>query len=174
MKIIENCWSKVHPFDCQYGAHLFDGITASIYINHWLAVSSDLWSHFSRKNEEGFVGHCLLVFRGVKKFDFVVTPYDRQGEEIIWHEPVSFNYSGSSLGETTLFYCEGSLHGFPSSVGITVDAEKFELQILEKDEPAREGQIVGAKGVEALVDTRNFLTTFLGQEQMSRPNVQTT
>ena len=94
---------------------------------------------FSRKNEEGFVGHCLLVFRGVRQFDFEVTTCSNESGQTVWHEPVCFNYSGSPNGITNKYRLEGSLQGFPSSVSITVEAEEFELHILDKDEPAREG-----------------------------------
>lgn len=139
MKVVENCWDKVHAFDCQYGGHLFDGKTAAVYVNHWLAVSRDLWPYFSRKNEEGFVGHCVLVFHGVKRFNAEVTTYCNEDGNIVWHKPIHFSYSGSVTGTTNEYVFEGTLQGFPSSMNVKVEAEKFELHILEKDEPAKEG-----------------------------------
>jgi len=137
MKIFENCWNALETCNCQYGAHIFENDSAMIYVNHWLDVDSNLRGYFYRKNDQGFVGHCLLVFHGVKKFDFVVNQYTKQGEKIIWHEPVSFNYLGTTPEtETTKYMMEGSLHGFPSSVQILVEALAFELRILGKDEPA--------------------------------------
>jgi len=139
MEIIRDCWPSIETYNCQYGAHLFDGSTAKIYVNHWLCLyDRNLLNKFSRKNEDGFVGHCLLVFKGVKKFQFDVTTYSKVDNETIWNKPVSFHYVGSSSGTTTEYDFEGSLHGFPSSVSIRIEAERFELHILGKDEPAKE------------------------------------
>lgn len=137
MKVVKSCWSSIETYNCQYGAHLFDGEDAWIYVNHWLDVDASLKEYFWRKNEHGFVGHCLLVFRGVKKFDMEVLTYSTRGEETLWDAPVSFSYSGSPNGETTQFDFEGSLQGFPSSVSFSIEAQVFELHILERDEPAK-------------------------------------
>ena len=139
MKIVEECWSLIETYNCQYGAHIFDGATAKIYVHHWLDVDNVLRESFSRKNKDGFVGHCLLVFRGVRQFDFEITTYSNEDSQTVWHEPVRFNYQGSPGGVTDKYCLEGSLQGFPSSVSITIEAEKFELHILDKDEPALEG-----------------------------------
>ena len=140
MEIIHDCWPSIETYNCQYGAHLFDGSTAKIYVNHWLCLyDRNLLNKFSRKNEDGFVGHCLLVFKGVKKFQFDVTTYSKVNNETIWNKPVLFHYVGSFFGTTTEYDFEGSLHGFPSSVSIHIEAEKFELHILGKNEPAKEG-----------------------------------
>jgi hypothetical protein len=137
MKIIKDCWNSVGAFECQYGAHLFEDSTAKIYVNNWLAVSGELYELFYRKNDEGYVGHCLLVFCDVKQFNFSVRTYIQRHGKVIWNEPVTFSYSGLVQDGTTLHALEGSLHGFPSSVSISVEAQRFELHILEKDEPAR-------------------------------------
>jgi hypothetical protein len=137
MQVISNCWSSIETYNCQYGAHLFDGTSAKIYVHHWLDVESSLRDKFSKRNDAGFVGHCLLVFLGVKKFDIEVTTHSKQGDETVWSKPVSFSYSGSPLGNTSHFYCEGSLHGFPSSVSLAIDAQGFELHILDSDEPVK-------------------------------------
>ena len=92
---------------------------------------------FSR-NEDGFIGHCLLVFKGVKKFQFDVMTHSKVGNETVWSKPVSSHYVGSFSGTTTEYAFEGSLHGFPSSASISIEAEEFELHILGKDEPAKE------------------------------------
>ncbi|PFH10120.1 hypothetical protein BCF11_2530 [Collimonas sp. PA-H2] len=52
MKIIENCWSQIYATECQYGAHIFDGSTTKIYVNHWLYTSLDQEKFFYRKNDE--------------------------------------------------------------------------------------------------------------------------
>jgi hypothetical protein len=139
MKIIENCWEKIDTYNCQYGAHIFSDSIAKIYINQWLATWMNPAENFSRKNDEGFVGHCLLVFKGVKTFDFSVkTHHKDEAGKIIWHEPVIFHYEGDAQDGLTKYEFEGSLHGFPSSVDIRIEAQKFELHILEKDEPAKD------------------------------------
>ncbi len=137
MKIIPNCWSSIETYNCQYGAHLFDGTDAKIYVHHWLDVDDSLRESFSRRNENGFVGHCLLVFRDVKKFEMEVMSYSKQGDEIVWSKPVSFSYSGSPSDSSTNYDFEGSLQGFPSSVSFSIEAQGFELHILEDDEPVK-------------------------------------
>jgi hypothetical protein len=139
MKIISSCWDQIHTSQCQYGAHFFDGSTAKIYINHWLCTSLDQEKLFYRRNDEGFVGHCLLVFKGVKVFDFsVITYHFDKNKKAIWHEPITNHYKGPATEATTSYKLEGSLHGFEASVEITIEAQQFELHILEKDEPARQ------------------------------------
>lgn len=140
MEIIQDCWSSIETYNCQYGAHLFDGSTAKIYVNHWLCLyDRSLLKKFSRRNADGFVGHCILVFKGVRKFQFDVLTTRREGDEVVWSDPISFSYAGVSTGPMTEYYFEGSLHGFSSSVSVRVEAESFELHILGKDEPAKEG-----------------------------------
>ncbi|NTX21663.1 hypothetical protein [Burkholderia cepacia] len=141
MKIIENCWDCLAAFDCQYGAHFFDGEDAHIYVNDWLGVFGAMEDDFFKKNEGGFVGHCVLVFRGVSKFDFVVTPYDRVDGIVSWKNPISFNYVGERVGGEQVYELAGSLHGFASSVGIYVESRGFELHILAEDEPSRRSHI---------------------------------
>ncbi|TRT87211.1 MAG: hypothetical protein EWV63_09040 [Microcystis aeruginosa Ma_OC_H_19870700_S124] len=136
MKTVHDCWAMLETFNCQYGAHLFDGENASIYVNHWLDVDASLTNEFSRKNSEGFVGHCLFVFRGVKKFELKVTTYRLVDQQTLWNPPISFIYSGEAGGSTLLYNFEGSLQGFPSSVAISIEASTFELQILGADEPS--------------------------------------
>ncbi|ORC51239.1 hypothetical protein B2G74_00215 [Burkholderia sp. A27] len=137
MKIVKDCWADLAAFDCQYGAHLFDGKDAYIYVNNWLGAFGEVESKFSRRNDEGFVGHCVLVFRSIKRFDFVVTPYSKTGDSVSWGDKVAFNYVGNEQNVTT-YELAGSLHGFASSVSILIEAREFELQILEADEPARQ------------------------------------
>jgi hypothetical protein len=137
MEIIENCWDEIETYNCQYGAHIFDGSSAKIYVNHWLDVSNKMSQFFCRKNNEGFVGHCLLVFHGVKNFDFVVKQWNEKNGEIIWNEPIAFRYVGATEMATRRYEFEGSLHGFPSSVLVVIEAQAFALHILEADEPAR-------------------------------------
>ncbi len=83
MMVIKDCWGSLGVSECQYGAHVFDGSNATIYVNHWLAAFGGLDQFFCRKNSDGFVGHCLLVFLGVEKFDLVVSPYVRKDGAII-------------------------------------------------------------------------------------------
>lgn len=138
MKIVENCWDQIETYNCQYGAHVFENSTAKIYVNHWLDVAPELGRLFARKNEEGFVGHCILVFYGVKIFELSVKQWELKDDKTVWREPVIFYYEGAATEGVTRYDFEGSLHGFPSSVSITIEAQNFELHILEKDEPARQ------------------------------------
>jgi hypothetical protein len=137
VKIFKNCWDSLAAFDCQYGAHLFDGVDAYIYVNDWLGVFGEMEDEFCKKNEDGFVGHCVLVFRGVVKFDFVVTPYEIIDGVVSWKKPIPFNYVGDSGDAGRAYELSGSLHGFASSVSIYIESREFDLHILEDGEPAR-------------------------------------
>ncbi|MGJ0522217.1 hypothetical protein ACR42A_01570 [Burkholderia gladioli] len=138
VKILKDCWKFLGVSECQYGAHIFDGVNATIYVNNWLAAFGGLDREFFRKNSDGFVGHCLLVFLNIKRFDFVVTPYMREDDGVVWCDPVRFIYAGPNREEASKYELEGSLHGFSSSVSILVEARDFELRILEGDEPAHQ------------------------------------
>lgn len=139
MKIIQDCWNQIDTYNCQYGAHVFDGSTAKIYVNQWLAASIELGKYFYRKNDEGFVGHCILVFEGVKTFDFSVTIVDTdENDKVVLSKPIISHYEGDATFGITNYVLEGSLHGFPSSVDIMIEAQRFSLHILGKDEPARQ------------------------------------
>ncbi|SIO68317.1 hypothetical protein [Paraburkholderia phenazinium] len=138
MKIIKDCWAMLGASECQYGAHMFDGTNAMIYVSHWLAAFGGLDRFFWRKNSDGFVGHCLLVFLDVERFNFIVNPYVREEGGIIWRDPVNFIYSGVTQEKTSRYELEGSLQGFASSVSIVVEAREFELHVLDENEPARQ------------------------------------
>lgn len=139
MKTIKNCWHEVFPFECQFGAYLFDGKDAKFYVHHWLTVTQNLVVDFHRKNEEGFVGHCLLVFVDVQTIEINIVTHEVINGELVRHAPIHSTLNGKNTIENTQsFLCEGSLKGFPSAISISVKARDFELQILEKNEPARE------------------------------------
>jgi hypothetical protein len=138
MKLIKNCWDEISTYNCQYGAHIFDGFSVKIYVNNWLAVKNELHPFFYKKNDEGFVGHCLLVFHGIKQFDFSVKTHIEQDGDMIWLPPVTSKHVGLCTGKTKIYQMEGSLHGFASSVDMLIEAQEFELHILGKDEPARQ------------------------------------
>ncbi|MDR6891035.1 MULTISPECIES: hypothetical protein [Variovorax] len=137
MKIIENCWDEINASECDYGAHLCLNSVAKIYVNNWLDVGSDLFDLFSRKNEEGFVGHCLLVFRGVREFDLVAHQYEQRNEGIFWGDRVVFRYEGQGSKNLKKYHLSGGLHGFSASVSIVIEAEQFALHVLDKNEPGR-------------------------------------
>ncbi|UVE65952.1 hypothetical protein L2Y90_02155 [Burkholderia pyrrocinia] len=137
MKVIKDCWADLAAFDCQYGAHVFDGRNAFIYVNNWLGAFGGVEREFFKRNDEGFVGHCVFVFRSIKRFDFTVRPYEKIGDSVFWGSEISFNYVGNE-GDGNVYELSGSLHGFASSVNISVEAQEFELHILEVDEPARQ------------------------------------
>ncbi|AXV79848.1 MULTISPECIES: hypothetical protein [Ralstonia solanacearum species complex] len=138
MRVIKDCWASLGVSECQYGAHVFDGSKAMIYVNHWLAAFGGLDQFFCRKNSDGFVGHCLLVFLGVEKFNFIVNPYVREEGRVIWCNPINFNYSGAAQEGAFRYDLAGSLQGFASSVSIMVEAREFELHVLGENEPARQ------------------------------------
>ncbi|WP_155739153.1 hypothetical protein [Ralstonia solanacearum] len=98
MKIVDDCWDDIDTFNCQYGAHVFDGVTAKIYVNHWLATNSEIRGDFCRVNDEGFVGHCLLVFDGVKTFDFSIRQWIEKDGVVVWLDPVVFHYEAEVKG----------------------------------------------------------------------------
>ena len=94
---------------------------------------------FWRRNSEGFVGHCLFVFFGVRRFDFIVTPYARIDGVTKWLDPINFSYHGKDRGDVSEYRFEGGLQGISSSVNAIVEAQRFELHILGEGEPARQG-----------------------------------
>lgn len=49
---------------------------------------------FSRRNTDGFVGHCILVFDEVKNFTFGVRQYSERDGEVIWFDPVVYEHKG--------------------------------------------------------------------------------
>lgn len=69
MKIVKDCWEKLGVSECQYGAHVFNGVDAVVYVNHWLAAFAGLDQLFSRKTQKGllvivnwcFVGLSVLI-----------------------------------------------------------------------------------------------------------------
>jgi len=139
MRSIDNCWGDIDTFNCQYGAHIFDGSALKIYVSHWLAVRSEMVNLFSRRNVDGFVGHCVLVFDEVRNFTFEVRQISEKDGEAVWLDPVVYGYKGEGKDCFEKFLFEGSLKGFKSSVRVDVEARRFRLEILERDEPAREG-----------------------------------
>lgn len=139
MKIVQDCWNEIDTYNCQYGAHIFDGSTAKIYVNNWLSPSKNLLDFFYRKNDEGFTGHCVLVFEGVKAFDFSVTLVDTDTRgNFVLQKPITYHYDGLITEKGVKYVLEGSLHGFRSSVDISIEAQRFVLHILGDDEPARQ------------------------------------
>jgi hypothetical protein len=143
MEIIRPDWGTFSLYNSILGAHLFEkerGL-ARIYIHDGLDVDDDIRGKFHRKDSQGFVGHCLIVFYGVKKFDFVVFPYSPgAGEDgrSIWHSKVEFNYVGDDYPHTNKYEFEGGLMGIPSSASIELEAQGFEIHIYGKDKPLPE------------------------------------
>ncbi len=137
MRIIKDCWNSLGAIDCQYGAQIFDGANFSIYVNNWLFVSEDIASGFSRQNDEGCVGHCVLKFCNVAQVAIETSTYRRTEEGTVWDPVMASTLSGLGCGREA-FDFSGSLKGFASSVDFHVVAGSFELHILDKDEPARE------------------------------------
>jgi hypothetical protein len=141
MEIIRPVWDSVDLYNGVYGAHLFEkerGL-ARIYIHSGLAVAGEeFMNKFHRRNSHGFVGHCLIVFYGVKRFYIRVSPYSdvgENGESTIWHQRVEYNYIGNDYPNTIEYEFEGGLLGILSSVSIEIEAQGFEIHIYGKDEP---------------------------------------
>ncbi len=137
MKIIPDCWTLIETFNCQFGAHLFDGTDLKIYVYNWLDVDGSIKNEFTTVNESGFVGHCLLVFKNVKNANINVLTHVENELETMWNDPISFNYSGFQFENTIHYDFEGSIQGFPSSASFSVDAQNFEIHILKSFEPAK-------------------------------------
>jgi hypothetical protein len=144
MEIIRPDWESFDLYNGSYGAHLFEkerGL-ARIYIHSGLAVASnELRDKFHRKNSQGFVGHCLIVFYGVKRFYLRAASYSdigEDGEGTIWHQKVESNYIGNDYPNTTKYEFVGSLFGMFAPVSIEIEAQSFEIHIYGKDEPILE------------------------------------
>ena len=160
MKIVKDCWDYMVADTCHYGAHLFDGENITIYVNSWLATGLDkeLQEYFTKRNSMGYVGHCLLVFNKVRNFQMKVTRYTRipkndstevaidvenlvghqskpKAYETVFQKPIYFNYSSEFKGICSTYFLSGSLNGIESSVDIEIEAQAFELHIIEKNDP---------------------------------------
>jgi hypothetical protein len=112
-----------------------------MYIHSGLDVDDDIRGKFHRKNSHGFVGHCLIVFYGVKKFDFVASPYSPSAGEDgrnIWHPNVEFKYVGNDYPNTSKYEFEGSLFGVFAPVFVEIEAQGVEIHIYGKDDPVPE------------------------------------
>jgi hypothetical protein len=92
---------------------------------------------FHVQHDEGCVGHCILVFYGVKSFHMSVSPYDWENGKAAWRTPIETHHESNIQGETNTFGLAGRLHGFLTWVDIAIEAQKFEIHILEKDEPKK-------------------------------------
>ncbi|WP_155675492.1 hypothetical protein [Burkholderia territorii] len=124
MNIIKACWASLAAFDCQYGAHIFDGKDVYIYVNNWLGAFGDVEHAFHRCNDEGFVGRCILVFKPIKRFDFDIKPYAKVGNFVSWGRSISFNCTDDAQ-DVKAYELSGSLHGFASSVSISVEGHEI-------------------------------------------------
>jgi hypothetical protein len=134
MKIVENSWDEIGASDCVFGNYIFENSTAKIYVHDGLDVGLEMQGQFRNMTNDGFAGHCVLVFLGVKKFDFRVREYKKQNDKIIWSDPITSRYEGQEKDELKTYYLAGSLYGFSTYVTVEIEAQKFELQILEENE----------------------------------------
>ena len=137
MKIIENCWEEIMASECVFGAHIFENSTAKIYVHDGLAVGLEMGKLFCHMNDDGFAGPCILAFYGVSIINMTVSTYEWQNEKPAWRTPVRTHHEGNVHGDTKKFGLAGSLLGFLSWADIEIEAQKFELHILGKDEPGR-------------------------------------
>jgi hypothetical protein len=141
MEIIRPDWDSIDLYNGSYGAHLFEkerGL-ASIYILDGLDVGDDIRGKFRRKSSQGFVGHCLIVFYGTKRFYLEISPYSRKGKDdrlsTVWHQEVVFNCIGNDYANTNKYKFIGGLHGMFVAVSVEIEAQGFEIHIYGKDEP---------------------------------------
>lgn len=137
---ISDCYEKISCADCQYGAHVFDGKNFSIYVNNWLDVDGEIRDLFSKKNEQGYVGNCNLVFRDVARCEIRTKYYsDDDNGRVIWTPAQNISYKSDEAHLALKdFVIGGSLKGFRSSVEIFISATKCDLWIWQADEPAKE------------------------------------
>lgn len=134
MKVLQDCWDDIGAADCDFGSYLFKESTATIYVHDGLDVGTEMSSLFFQRNDEGFAGHCLLVFRGVKFFEFAVRPYDNQNGSVVWRDRVAHRYQGLASEGTKKYLLGGGLHGSLAYVAVEVDAQGFEIHILDNAE----------------------------------------
>jgi hypothetical protein len=134
MKILKDCWDGISAADCDFGSYVFKDSTVAIYVHDGIDVGTEMSSLFLRKNDVGFVGHCFLVFRGVKSLNFAVSAYEKVDSSIVWGECVVDRYEGQVVGATKKYFLGGGLHGRLASVEVELDAQEFEIHVLDNDE----------------------------------------
>lgn len=135
MKVLQDCWDDICASDCDFGMYFFKDSTATIYVHDGLDVGTEMSSLFCRRSEEGFAGHCLLVFKGVKSFEFAVRSYENNDGTIVWGERVVRRYEGQVVDGTKKYFLGGGLHGALAYVAVELDAQEFEIHLLDSDEP---------------------------------------
>lgn len=137
MKIIENCWDDVNPWQCIFGPYLYESGVASFYIANGLEIKGNLDGEFSVADESGMVGNCMLVFRNVKKMQVKINRYTETNGHTQWSEPIFLNYGDIEFNEETdneFYSMSGALQGFKSSISIKLHAKKFDVHILDEGE----------------------------------------
>jgi hypothetical protein len=138
MKVIKDCCDAVGASECIFGAHLFEKSVAKIYVAKGLGVGVEMGRSLFQSDEDGFAGHCLLVFYGVRSFDFSVSSYERQNGQLIWHEPVVFHCEGGSSdvlkkNKNKEYLLGGGLMGFRAYVAVSIKAEEFGIRVLDQN-----------------------------------------
>lgn len=134
MKILENCWEGIAANDCDFGGYTIENSRLKIYVNGGMDVDKDIKHHFSKKQDNGYVGHCTLIFDGVSGFDFVVFPYKIENDKLLTSDSKTLRYINNSNKNTTAFYLSGGLGNLFAYVDITIEAQKFTLVILDENE----------------------------------------
>jgi hypothetical protein len=139
MKIIKNCWDVIGASECIFGAHLFEKSVAKIYVVGGLDVGNEMGKLFFKTDKDGFAGHCLLVFHGVRFFDLSISSYNEEGDKVIWHEPTVVRYEGTAPEpikekKAEEYLLGGGLLGFRAYFAATIEAEDFEIHVLGEKE----------------------------------------
>lgn len=134
MKILENCWECIAANDCDFGGYTIENSRVKIYVNGGMDVDKDIKHHFSKKQDNGYVGHCMLIFDGVSVFNFDVFPYKIENDKLLTSDSKTLRYINNSNINTTAFYLSGGLGNLFAYVDMTIEAQKFTLVILDDNE----------------------------------------
>lgn len=135
MKVIDDCWDQIAANNCVYGELRLHGEIADVYVVAGLEVLRDEVRRQFAVQEDLGVGHCRLVFYGVKAVRRRITPYslDEMGR-VVWGESTLEEHRGPVDGATNLYCLDGSHGEIRASVWMEVEAQKVSLHILSESE----------------------------------------
>jgi hypothetical protein len=133
MQIEKNCWEKTYPIVCIFEGYSFSNGTLKLFMYSGLIINSpDLEKKFNFRDEYG-VGNCVLIFSGVKRFEWTSSFYTKPtANETIWGEPNIVNILQNNIEETQYIALDGSLNeNRMSSTYIEIEAKEFNIHILD-------------------------------------------